>query len=234
MTGKEENGAGWHHTTIVIQPDIYQQAREQGIDISDACNRALASLTGKPYHPRQRDEATTPPPVIIARNGATPHPPGEIKKAASQKLHPVINADDPTAAAKVVQAKGTVKKVPSDPAAPGTAPETEKEKPAVPPAAPVASTRKTADRKEKTASSKKKTRGDALKTFFSSKIVRTDDAGAAVSKDQLYELFARYCREHRISPVPERKAVAVALKNQFALSEELSDGNACWTGIRLK
>ena len=42
MTGKKETGATWHHTTVVLQSDIYQQALVQGNDISDACNRALA------------------------------------------------------------------------------------------------------------------------------------------------------------------------------------------------
>jgi hypothetical protein len=85
-----------------------------------------------------------------------------------------------------------------------------------------------------TASSKKKTKGDALKTFFSSTIIRTDETEEGVRKDELYELFARFCREHRITPVPERKTVTVALKNQFALTEKMVDGTPCWTGIRLK
>ena len=105
MTGKKESGATWHHTTVVLRSDIYRQALEQGIDISDACNRALASLTGSEYHRQQMEEIPAPPPVIIAKDGSSPHAPGETEKAPSQKLHPVINADDPAAPAKVVQAK---------------------------------------------------------------------------------------------------------------------------------
>jgi hypothetical protein len=237
MTGKKENGATWHHTTVVLRSDIYQQALEQGINISDACNRALASLTGNEYQLQQLEEAATPPPVIIAKNGASPHPQGEINKAVPRKLHPVINADDPTAPAKVVQAKAPVKKVPAEPIAPVPAPVPvmEKEKPVAATAVvPAANTRKAAAQKEKPAATRKRAKGDALKTFFSSKIVRTDDTAATVDKDELYELFARFCREHRISPVPERKAVTVALKNQFALTEMTLNGTACWTGIRLK
>ncbi len=237
MTGKKETGATWHHTTVVLRADIYEQALEQGININDACNRALAGLTGNEYHQQQREETSTPPPVIIAKNGAPPHSHGEREKAASRILHPVINADDPTAPAKVVQAKSPIKKVPAEPmaSAPAPVPVVEKEKPVVTPAAaPAATTRKAAAQKEKPASAKKRSKGDALKTFFSSKIVRTDDAGAAVDKDELYELFARFCREHRISPVPERKTVTIALKNQFALTEMTLNGTACWTGIRLK
>jgi len=233
MTGKKESGATWHHTTVVLREDIYRQALEQGIDISDACNRALASLTGSDYHRQNLEEIPAPPPVIIAKDGASPHPPGELQKGPSKKMHPVINADDPAAPAKVVQAKATVKKAPIEPPTqlPAPVPAAIKEKPV---AVPVPATKKETVQKCQTSSSKKRAKGDALKTFFSTKIARTDDAGDHAGKDELYDLFARFCREHRITPVPERKTVTVALKNQFALTEKMVDGIPSWTGIRLK
>ena len=230
MTGKIKTGETWHHTAVVLRSDMYRKALEQGIDISDACNRALASLTGSEYPGRQMDEVPAPPPVIIAKDGSTPYAPGGGEKSPSQKLHPVINADDPAAPAKVVQAKTRpVKKAPAEPPAP--APALPEEKPI---AAPAATTKKGAVKKGQTASTKKRSKGDALKTFFSSKIARSDDEEARMSKDDLYELFARFCRDHRIAPVPERKTVTVALKNQFALTEKLVDGTSFWTGIRPK
>jgi hypothetical protein len=234
MTGKKESSAIWHHTTVVLRSDIYREAVVRGIDISDACNQALASLTGIEYHQLQLEEVPAPPPVIVARNGSLPPASGDIKKAASQKLHPVINADDPAAPATVVQAKARpIKKAPAEPVAPVPAPA-----PASPeeqtPAAPATPAGKAAVRKGRAVPAKKRSKGDALKTFFSSKIVRSEEAGTAVDKDELYELFARFCREHRIMPVPERKAVTVALKNQFALTEKNVNGTQCWTGIRLK
>jgi hypothetical protein len=227
MTGKRESGAFWHHTTVVLQADIYRQALERGIDISDACNRALAGLTGSEYHP-QREDVPAPPPVIIARNGASPQSPGETKKVPARKLPPVINADDPAAPVRVVQAKTPVKNVPPETPVPAPAPEE------APPTLPAATTKKTAVPKGAPASAKKKSPKDALKTFFAAKIVRTDEAGDVVDKDELYELFARFCREHRITPVPERKKVTIALKNQFALTEKVVNGTPSWTGIRLK
>jgi hypothetical protein len=234
MTGKKETGATWHHTTVVLRSDIYRRALEKGIDISDACNRALAGLTGSNYHRQQLEEVPAPPPVIIAKNGASPHASVEIKKALSQKLHPVINADDPAAPARVVQAKaGPEKQAPEAHSAPLPAPVPvlPEEKPVT---APAETAKKAVVKKGRDTPVKKKPRGDALKPFFSSKITRTDDAEAAISKDEVYELFARFCRDHRITPVPERKAVTVALKNQFALTEKLVDGTPSWTGIRLK
>jgi hypothetical protein len=233
MTGKKDTGATWHPTTVVLQSDIYRQALEKEIDISDACNRALAGLTGAEYHPEQRGEVPVPPPVIIAKDGASPRAGGEPKKGPMQKLHPVINAEDPAAPARVVQAKTPAGKVPAESPAPVPAPEpvSPEGKPVTASAAPA---KKAADLKEKTAPAKKRSRTNALKTFFSSKIARTDDAGAAVGKDELYERFSRFCREHRITPVPERKAITSALKNQFALTEKLVNGTPSWTGIRLK
>jgi hypothetical protein len=233
MTGKKESGATWHHTTVVLREDIYRQALDQGIDISDACNRALASLTGSDYPRQNLEEIPAPPPVIIAKDGASPHPPGELQKGPSKKMHPVINADDPAAPAKVVQAKATVKKAPIEPPTqlPAPIPAALKEKPV---ATPAAATKKAAVPRGREGTLKKRSKGDALKTFFSSKITRTDDAGDRIGKDELYELFARFCHEHRITPVPERKTITVTLKNQFALTEKLTDGTPCWTGIRLK
>jgi hypothetical protein len=230
MTGKKESDATWHHTTVVLRADIYREAVVRGIDISDTCNQALAGLTGIEYHQLQLEEAPVPPPVIVARNGSLPQTSGEVKKAVSLKLHPVINADDPAAPATVVEAKNRpAKKAPAETVAPV---------PAAAPASPevqalAVPAKKATLRKGPAVPGKKRSKGDALKTFFSSKIVRTEEAGAAVSKDELYELFARFCREHRITPVPERKTVTIALKNQFALTETNVNGTPCWNGIRL-
>jgi hypothetical protein len=230
MTGKKEGSTIWHDTTVVLRSDIYREAVLRGIDISDTCNQALSSLTGIEYHRLQLEEVPVPPPVIVARNGSLPQTSGDGKKAVSPKLHPVINADDPAAPATVVEAKTRpAKKAPAEPVAPVPAPA-----PASEEQAPEEPARKATSRKGPAVPAKKRTRGDALKTFFSSKIVRTEEAGAAVSKDELYELFARFCREHRTTPVPERKAVTVALKNQFALTETNVNGTPCWNGIRLK
>ncbi len=81
---------------------------------------------------------------------------------------------------------------------------------------------------------KKPSKTEALKTFFSKKISRTGDAGDHVGKDEFYNLFARFCHENRITPVPERKAVTVSLKTRFALSETVADGTQVWSGIRVK
>jgi hypothetical protein len=233
MTGKKESGETGHPATVVLREDIYRQALAQGIDINDACNRALAGLTGSEYSGRQEDAVPAPPPVIIAKDGSSLPTPREPKKGPLQKLHPVINADDPAAPAKVVQAKVPAKKAPAEPPAtlPAPAPAASNEKPVAVPAAPV---KKASAKKGQTGSSNKRARGDMLKTFFSSKIARSDDEGDRIGKDEFYELFARFCHEHRITPVPERKAVTVALKNQYALAEKMVEGTSFWTGIRLK
>jgi hypothetical protein len=233
MAGKD-TGIAWHNTTVILQLDIYQQALGQGIDISDACNRALAVLTGIDYRRLQREESPAPPPVIIARDGSLPNARGGVKKVTAQKQHPVINADDPAAPATVILAKvQPAKKSPAelpDPK-PALAPAPKKEKPV---AAPVPATKRPAVIKDRGLLSKKRSKSDVLKAFFSSKIVRTDETDITLGKDDLYDLFIRFCREHRLTPVPERKAVTIALKNQFALTEKQVNGTPSWIGIRLK
>jgi len=235
MTGKKGGREALHETVVVLQADIYRLAVAKGINISDACNRALAGLTGAEY-PRKEDmEKVPPPPVIIARDGSLPRATDGPGKVPAKKLHPVINADDPAAPAKVVLAKASVKRAPAEPpepvpvAAARAAPSGEG---AAAPAAPAE--KKPAARKGRAGTAKKPSKRDGMKTFFSQKITRTDDPGAAVSKDELYGLFTRFCREHQVAPLPHRRTVTIALKNQFALSEKNIDGIPCWTGIRLK
>jgi hypothetical protein len=70
--------------------------------------------------------------------------------------------------------------------------------------------------------------------FFASEVASEDAPGTGVSKDVMYETFARWCREKRIQPVPDRRSLTVALKNQFALQETVIEGVSSWAGIRLK
>ena len=72
MAGKKEPGAGWRQTPVLVRADIFSQAHEQGIDISDTCNRALADLLGIDYRQQQLDNVPVPPPVIIAKDGGLP------------------------------------------------------------------------------------------------------------------------------------------------------------------
>ncbi|HSA37537.1 MAG TPA: hypothetical protein P5013_01440 [Methanoregula sp.] len=231
MAGKER-GVTWHNTTVVLQADIYRQALGQGIDISDACNRALAGLTGIDYCRQPHEAGSATPPVIVARNGSFPQ--GGVKKNTAQKLHPVINADDPAAPATVIRTKvQPVKKSPAEPPDPVSAPQPATRKENQAPAA-TAATKRAAVAKDRGIVPKKRSKGDALKAFFSSKFLRTDDPDDTLGKDLLFDLFSRFCRQYGITPVPERKSVTIALKNQFALAERQVNGIPSWIGIRLK
>jgi hypothetical protein len=230
MTGKKGSEA-WHRTTVVLQPEIYRQAVTMGIDISDACNRALAGMTGTEYHPLHAAAVPAPPPVIIARDGSLPRLQAGQKKAPSPNLHPVINADDPAAPARVALAKAAGRNETAEQPVPGPAPvpaPAEEKTPAAVPAAKKATTKK-----RRGDPVRKRSKGDGLKTFFSERVRRTDEPDAAVSKDELYERFVRFCHEHRIAPLPDRRAVTTALKNQFSVHEKNVDGIPSWTGIRL-
>ena len=89
-------------------------------------------------------------------------------------------------------------------------------------------------KKSQKAGPKKRESGGGLKKFVTEKISRIEADDAIISKDELYQAFGRWCREQKITPVPDRKVVAVALKNQFALQERTADGVPSWVNIRLK
>jgi hypothetical protein len=217
---------------VIVRADIFLKAKEQGIDISDVCNKALADLMGVDYHQQHLDKVPVPRPVITAQNVPPSEEPEHIRFAHPAGQHPVINADDPSAIAKVMTAKRQPKMRPALKIAEQvSAPDQKKEIVAQSPAAVAAS----AGRVNKPARGKVHTKKDnGLKKFVTEKITRVDDEDVVICKDDMYQAFTRWCREHKITQVPDRKAVTVALKNKFALGEKTVSGIPCWVNVRLK
>jgi len=229
MTGKKEPGIPWHHTSVRVRADIFSKAHEQGIDISRVCNKALAELLGVDYR-QQPGDVPVPRPVIIAQNGP---PTGErepLTQAHPAAHSPVINADDPAASATVRSAKRQPDAKPGekDPKGVSAQPPANHILDQSPPAsaAPAGKAKKPAGGKDP--------KNGVLKKFFAAKIARSDADDAVCSKDDVYQAFVRWCREHKIAPVMERRALTVALKNKFALSEKTVNGAPCWVNVRLK
>ena len=237
MAAKKGHEGKWRQTTVLLRDDLLMQAQAAGLDITDICNRALAGATGIGYPRKKPEKAAPPAPVIIAQNGAPvsgkaihPPVPGEVPvPAPASGIHPVINADDPRAAVAVKQVpKLPVQKAPA--ALPGRV--SAAKKPAEEPAAPAASQ---SEKHAKPIPARgKRGKGPAIKRFVAEAIAREDADENHVTKQVMYESFARWCREHRITEVPDRKAVTVALKNQFALKEKTVDGEPSWVNVRLR
>lgn len=235
MTAKKGMGVQWCQTTVVLREDILVQAQASGLDINDICNRALAGAAGIDYRPQEPAGAIPAAPVIVAQNGALS--PGETVPSAVTRpappvgIHPVINADDP-------HSPVAVKLVPRPPASkqpavlPGrVTPQDKTEAHPVPEPAPASpKTRKTDTRPGRKGSAKE----SPIRRFVAEVISRDDGQETPVPKDLLYQTFTRWCREHKVTPVPDRRAVTIALKNQFALTEKTVGGEPCWMNIRLK
>jgi hypothetical protein len=229
MAGKKEPGTPWRQTMVLVRADIFESAREQGIDISDTCNRALAEILGVDYRQQRLDDVPVPPPVIIAKDGGVPVPSAPAAASPTIPRPPVINADDPAAAGTIARTrKQAVKKAVPD-ATPQKAkhtgepaPETPAKKPEARPAPP-----------SQKAPHKKAEKGDGLKKFMATKIIRDDAEDAVIPKEELYQIFSRWCREQKISPVPDQKPVTIALKTRFAFKEKVIGGVPCWAGLRL-
>ncbi|MDD1694237.1 MAG: hypothetical protein LUQ71_05890 [Methanoregula sp.] len=229
MTTKKGQGETWSQTTVVLRADILTKAQSAGIDINDLCNRALADATGIDYIPHKPREAAPAAPVIIAHDGAAAGGDDTPPEVLPESVHPVINADDPRSATAVKQVpRSPAQKVPA--ALPGRVSSPEK----TPRALIVPTCVPSPVKPEKPGPGpKKKGQESAIKKFIAECVVRDDTDESHVSKDLLYQAFTRWCRGHRITPVPDRKAVTVALKNQFAMTEKSVGGEPSWANLRL-
>jgi hypothetical protein len=223
MPGKIEQGGLWKQISVVIRADIMVKAAEMNLDISNACNRALADLTGIDY---PKDLLALP----VAQYGIIPGPDAPVPKSRTRVLHPVINADDPSAVVKLMKTTRphNDKPVPEPPFPAGKIPEV----------APVLQVERkpgpaTAG-KGKTPEKERKRKDDTLKKFVTEKIIRVDSESAAISKDDMYQAFSRWCRVHRCSAVPDQKAFGTLLKNKFAIADKTVNGTPSWLKVQLK
>ncbi|MEI7856660.1 MAG: hypothetical protein WCH85_04055 [Methanomicrobiales archaeon] len=234
MTGKKETEIAWRHTSVVVRADIFTKAHEQGIDISQVCNKALADLMDLSYSKPHVNDVPVTQPVIIAQNG----PLTEVKEhtPAVHPVHkaghsPVINADDPVASQNVRSAKRQPK-----------SPSMTKETDAV--TVPLQKKEEDVDLSMATGASHtgktkkpvagKTQKNEGLKKFVTIKIVRSDSIDAVVSKDDMYQTFTRFCNEHKYAPVPDRKTFTLALKNKFAFFDKTVNGTPSWVNVRLQ
>ena len=224
MTGTPDNNPVWHRTTILVRADILESARAHKTDINEVCNQALADLLKIDLRQQPLETLPDPVPVMVAPDGSPRRPVKPVTEMRTP-LHPVINADDPAAAIKAIQAK----KIPPVPITKVPAAELPLEEPktvAVPtPKSPA---------KEKKPVAGKRGKEDAIKKFIAEKVARGEPDEATVPKDEMYDLFSRWCRDQRLVPVPERRRFTLALKNHFALAEKTVDGVPCWLNVRMK
>ena len=227
MAGKKESSALWRQTSVLIRADIFDQAGEQDIDISEECNRALALRLGIDYRQQKIPEGHLPAPVIIAPNTAPGLPKRVRPSPGAPAATAIINADDPRAAGAVKSGNLPKEKTSREVPASGPAPAPVQEKKTTP-LRPIP----VPEKAKKPAPARKK--GDSPKKFFSAMVQREDGEGVFIAKDEMYYAFERWCRDHRVLTVPDRKAFSVALKNQFAVRERNIDGTPSWIGVRLK
>jgi hypothetical protein len=229
MAGKKESSTQWRQTTVMIRTDILEQARQKKIDISEACNSVLAERLGIDYRQQKIPEGTVSEPVIIASNGKPVLLNNEVAKQGSNAVPAIINAEDPQVA-KALKSQHLSKektsphhKVP--PSLSPASPEKEDVSHHIP--TPVrGKTKKPAPPRRK--------KEDAAKIFFTTMILREESGTALITKDDMYYTFERWCRDHRVLPVPDKKTFSVTLKTQYAVEEKMVNGTPTWIGVRVK
>lgn len=234
MKGKKGAGVQWRHTSVVIRADIYAKVHDRGINISDECNRALADLVGIDYSQQQLPEEVPFDPVIITSEQIKP--PTSDSGTGKKSLRPVINADDPATPAEVLQLKKDRISRPIHPE-PATAPAPAHTGPDIPARQKSAQSRRRIPEKERKPPLEKKARGNVIKRFVSARVMRTDagEGGeSSIAKDEMYQLFVRWCRAHSVSPIPDRRSFGIALKNRFVIGDATINGIPSWVNIKVK
>jgi len=236
MTPQRAGGAQWRQTSVLIRADIFARAQEEEIDISSECNRTLADRLGIDYGQQEIPLNAPVTPVIIAKE-----PAGHAERAGDGRrkkpLRPVLNAEDPAMPARLLE----LKREPA-PAASPPKPEGHKERgdAGLQEQAPVpqaAAGDRPAAAKGKKRSLQKKGKDDLIRQFVVKKILRTDPGeGAAhrIAKDEMYQLFVRWCRSKPGVAVPDRRTFSVALKNRFVMEELTADGTQYWNNVKLR
>jgi len=231
MTAKNGGEGRWCPVTVAIKEEILTAAQSAGIDIQDLCNRALAGAAGIPYIPEPREKKPESAPVIVADPCVPITDKSDLHGKTGDRLHPVINADDP-------KARTAVKLLPKPKAGspqvslPGRVSPPEKPLP-VPPAPALVPP---PEKPKKAAAGKagKRQKISPIGKFVAERIARDDGEECHISKDTLYAAFTQWCRERRITPVPDRRTVTVTLKNQFAMTESTIAGEPSWINARIR
>jgi hypothetical protein len=235
MTAHEKEGIPWRQTSVLIRADIAARTEEQGLNISQVCNQALADLVGIDYHQQQLPEEPPVKPVIIARDEKnTRDAPGTGPERPP--LRPVLNADDPRAPAEVLAQKKDrparhAERRGSDSSVQAQKKQKDLPEQSLPPASLPGSKKKTKPKPAKSGGQK-----NAIKRFVSTKVARSDAevTGGVVPKDEMYQRFVRWCRVNDVSPVPDRRSFSVALKNRFVIQDTTVNDVPCWVNVVLK
>ena len=206
MSGSTDPGSQWRQVAVIVRSDILLRATETGLDISDVLNSRLADMVGIDYRQQPLADRLLQDTAIGTGSTAGSHDEKSKHRLRSPVLHPVINADDPAAATKVRKAKRQLPPGPNQvtPAPSGQVPVASPQpESAVPTEYPVV--RRSPGGRGKDGGSRKKGKDEILKKFVSAMITRVDATDAKIPKEEMYLAFARWCRDHRSAPVPDRK-----------------------------
>jgi hypothetical protein len=226
----------WRHTSVLIRADIFAAAHERGLNFSHECNRALADLVDIDYNQQQLPEETPAEPVLVAPEQGPSHTlPGS--ETGKMPLPPVINADDPATPIHVLKLKKEriSRHAQKEPAAASRSVHAPGEVHA--PQFPETSDSRRTWKKTKKPGPGKKKRESTIKRFVTTKLARGEgsDAGEnVIAKDEMYQLFVRWCRIHSISAIPDKRSFGVALKTRFVMQEAAVKGSPCWINVKIR
>jgi len=214
----KSSGQSWEQVHLLIRSDIFNAAKKEQLDLSAECNKALAQRLGIKYQIPKPHPSSPPSKVIVAPDGS-PAPARVIS------VTPVINAEDPTVAEKVLKERKERTAVKEPVKLPDDNIKRQNN-----------TSNAIANAQTSLAPKKKGKKTDYIQKFVRARISREPEEGpdAIIAKDELYQLFERWCRDQDYSAVPDRRVFSVALKNKYAFAERIIGGNPSWVGIKVK
>ena len=212
---------------VLIRADLCEKAEEQGLNIAEECNRALAKLLHVRYDARMPSLPDAGSPASRAKQSGIPEtiPEKTAPHRTPKPAGPVFDAEEYLRTGKVSLPRypsHTGKpEVPAVPENKRTIPEP------LPPTGPV---------------QKKGKRGHireygTVKKFFEGKIIPVPEGSGTdsrIAKEQLYREFLRWTVEHSLEHIPDKKIFGEILKNRLNISDITVKGNTYWLNIQLR
>lgn len=213
----------WKQVPVLIRMDIYTRATEKGVNISDACNQALAQVLQIRYKKPEPGDV----PSRHTRIAHEPEMKAEKKGNPARPrlpLMPVMDAEEYLRTGKIEIPKRIHAAVPKETQEehapePGTS--------HLPPSHPLP---------------KKTKRGQSgeystVKKFYESRIeLIPEDSGtdARITKDHLYQEFLKWCVGNSLEPIPDKKQFADILKKRFSIRDLTVKGHHYWANVHIK
>jgi hypothetical protein len=220
MTHEQTHADEWKQTSVFIRMDIYKKAGEKGFNISDECNRALASLLGIEYGDRVLTEMSPAQSADTYNKKVISSEKKPVSSRPLKPLRPVMDAEE-------IYRKGLAHLREHKPSPP------REEEP------PVSASSHSTPSHPLPVKPKKKQGKEyvTVRKFYETRVVPVEEkegADTRISKDEMYQAFLKWSVSHSLEPVPDKKMFGELLKKRFNIPDLNVKGRHYWVKVQLR